>query len=48
MANPEIEVPLLAERMGVGVAMAYRVLSGLRKRGLAWQEEYGGRWSFKQ
>ena len=48
MADPEMEVPLLAERMGVGVAMAYRVLAGLRERGLAWREEYGGRWSFKQ
>ena len=46
--NPEIEVPQLAERMGVGVAMTYRILARLKKRGLVWREAHGGKWSFKQ
>ena len=48
MANSEIEVPQLAEKMGVGVAMTYRILSGLKKRGLVWREEHSGRWGFKE
>jgi ribosomal protein S25 len=43
-ANPEINVPSLAERMSLGTAVVYKLLRGLKKQGVIFQEGYCGRW----
>ena len=43
-ANPEINVPSLAERMSLGTAVVYKLLRGLKKQGVISQEGYCGRW----
>lgn len=43
-ANPEIDVPSLAERMSLGTAVVYKLLRGLKKQGVISQEGYCGRW----
>jgi predicted transcriptional regulator len=43
-ANPEIDVPNLAERMSLSVGIIYRVLRKLKKQGVIAQDGYCGRW----
>jgi ribosomal protein S25 len=43
-ANPEIDVPSLAERMSLSVGIIYSVLRKLKKQGMVSQEGYCGRW----
>lgn len=47
-ANPDLEVPQVAERMGVALSTVYRLIAGLKKRGLLKQERHGGSWTFSQ
>ena len=42
--NPWMEVPSLAERLGIGVSMAYRLIAGLRKRGVIERDRHKGVW----
>lgn len=44
--NPEMEVPLLAERMKISLSVAYSVVSALRKRGKLERDRHSRRWSF--
>ena len=44
-ANPEMDVPILAERLGVGVSMAYHVVGGLKKRGVLARDRRTGTWN---
>lgn len=46
-SNPEMKVPLLAKRLGIGLMSTYCILRELKKEGLIWQEVYKGRWFFK-
>ena len=41
---PAIGVPILAERLGVGIGMAYRVLAGMRKKGMVERDRRRGVW----
>ena len=43
-ASPEMDVPILAERLGVGIGMAYRVLAGMRKKGMVERDRRRGVW----
>ena len=45
-ANPEMEVPLLAERLKISLSMAYSFVAGLRKRGMLERDRQSRRWSF--
>ena len=45
-ANPEIEIPLLAEKMKIGVSTAYLIVGRLKKRGLVQRDRHSGRWTF--
>ena len=47
-ANPDLDVPQVAGRMGVALSTAYRLIGGLKKRGVLKQEKYGGAWSFSK
>ena len=47
-ANPDLEVPQVAERMGVALSSVYRLIGGLKKRGLLKQERHGGSWTLSQ
>ena len=42
--NPEMDVPILAERLGVGIGMAYRVLAEMRKKGMVERDRRRGVW----
>ena len=44
-ANPGMDVPLLAERLGVGISMAYHVVGGMRKRGILEKDRRRGVWN---
>lgn len=44
-ASPEMDVPILAERLGVGVSMAYHVVGGLKKRGVLARDRRTGIWN---
>ena len=46
-SNPEMGAPLLSEKLGIGLMSTYRILRELKRKGLIWQEEYRGRWFFK-
>ena len=39
-----MSVPALAERLGIGVSMAYRLIAGLRKRGVIERDRHKGVW----
>ena len=43
-ASPEMGVPILAERLGVGIGMAYRVVAGMRKKGMVDRDRRKGVW----
>ena len=43
--NPEMEVPLLAERLKTSLSVAYSVVAGLRKRGMLERDRDSRRWS---
>lgn len=43
-ANPEIDVPSLAQRMSLSTAVIYTLLRRLKKQGVITQEGYCGRW----
>ena len=45
-ANPEMDVPLLAERLKTGLSMAYLIVGRLKKRGLVERDRRSGRWLF--
>lgn len=45
MANPGMDIPLLAERLGVGISMAYHVVGGMRKRGILEKDRRRGIWN---
>ena len=44
--NPEMDVPLLAERLKMSLSMAYLVVGRLKKRGLLERDRKRGRWIF--
>ena len=46
-ANPEMDMPILAERLGVGIGMAYRVVAGLRKKGIVDRDRRKGVWKIQ-
>lgn len=43
-ANPEMNVPQIAERMSIGISVAYKILQKLKKSGMIAQDGYCGRW----
>ena len=43
-ANPDLEVPQIAECMGIALSTTYRLIGGLKRRGLIKQERYAGPW----
>ena len=43
-ANPEMDMPILAERLGVGIGMAYRVVAGMREKGMVEKDRRKGIW----
>ena len=45
-ANPEMDVPLLAERLKTSLSVAYAVVAELRKRGVLARDRDSRRWSF--
>ena len=45
-ANPEMEVPLLSERLKTSLSVAYSIVAGLRKRGVLERDRRSRRWSF--
>lgn len=47
MANPEIKVSQLAERISMGMPSVYKILQKLKKNGMISQEGYCGRWIVK-
>lgn len=44
-ANPCMDVPLLAERLGVGISMAYHVVGGMKKSGILKKDRRRGIWN---
>ena len=44
-ANPGMDIPLLAERLGVGASMAYHIIAGMRRKGMLWREGRKGKWN---
>ena len=44
-ASPEMDMPILAERLGVGVRMAYNVVCGLKERGVLSRDRRTGSWN---
>ena len=44
--EPEMDVPLLAERQRVSLSMAYRIVKRLKNRGVLERDRKQGRWSF--
>lgn len=47
-ANPEMDVPQLAERLQIGPCTAYRLLSGLKKGGVLERDRRKGIWIFQK
>jgi REP element-mobilizing transposase RayT len=43
--NPGMDVPLLAERLGVGVSMVYYLTAGMKKRGILERDRRKGIWN---
>ena len=43
--DPEMDVPLLAERLGVGVSMAYHLVAGMRRKGMLERDRRKGVWN---
>ena len=43
-ASPEMNMPILAERLGVGIGMAYRVVAEMRKKGIVEKDRRRGVW----
>ena len=44
-SNPQMDVSTLAERLGVGVSMAYHVVAGMKKRGILARDRRKGIWN---
>ena len=44
-ANPQMDIPLLAEQLGVGLSMAYHVVSAMRKKGILVRDRRKGLWN---
>ena len=44
LASPEMDMPILAERLGVGIGMAYRVVAGMQKKGMVERDRRRGIW----
>ena len=42
--NPGMDVPLLAERLGVSVSMVYHLTAGLKKKGILERDRRKGIW----
>jgi predicted HTH transcriptional regulator len=45
--NPEIDVPMLAEQLSLGIAMIYRILGNLRENGMIERNKLDKRWIVK-
>jgi REP element-mobilizing transposase RayT len=45
--NPEIDVPMLAERLSLGIAMIYRILGNLKESGMIERNKLDKRWIVK-
>jgi hypothetical protein len=45
--NPEIDVPMLAEQLSLGIAMIYRILGNLRESGMVERNKLDKRWIVK-
>ena len=46
-ANPEMDVPQLAEHLQASICTAYRLVSGLKKRGMLERDRRKGIWEFQ-
>jgi len=44
--NPEMDVPLLAERLSVGLSTAYLLVGRLKKQGRLSRDRKSGKWRF--
>jgi len=45
-SNPDMDVPLLAERLSVGLSMAYLLVGRLKKQGRIRRDRRSGKWMF--
>ena len=45
-SNPDMDVPLLAERLSVGLSMAYLLVGRLKQQGRIRRDRRSGKWIF--